>query len=47
MERVILLGEGRVLRDGPKRDVLTSEALSQLYRLPVEVLERGEYFHAV
>lgn len=47
MERVILLGAGQVLRDGRKREVLTNEALSQLYRLPVEVLERGAYFHAV
>jgi iron complex transport system ATP-binding protein len=47
IERVILLGDGRVLGDGVKRETLTDETLSRLYRLPVEVLERGGYYHAV
>jgi len=47
MERVILLGDGRVLADGPKPATLTSDALTSLYRLPVEVLERAGYYHAV
>jgi iron complex transport system ATP-binding protein len=40
VERVILVKRGRVLRDGPKREVLTSALLSDLFETPVEVLER-------
>jgi iron complex transport system ATP-binding protein len=38
--RVILIKKGRVLRDGSKRDVLTSELLSELFETPVELVER-------
>jgi iron complex transport system ATP-binding protein len=38
--RVILIKKGRVLRDGAKRDVLTSELLSELFETPVELVER-------
>jgi iron complex transport system ATP-binding protein len=42
--RVVLIKSGRVLRDGVKRDVLTSESLSELFETPVELLERnGSY----
>jgi len=38
--RVILIKKGRVLRDGAKRDVLTSALLSDLFETPVELVER-------
>ena len=38
--RVILIKKGRVLRDGPKRDVLKSGLLSELFETPVELVER-------
>ena len=38
--RVILIKKGRVLRDGAKRDVLTSALLSELFETPVELVER-------
>jgi iron complex transport system ATP-binding protein len=38
--RVILIKKGRVLRDGPKREVLTSTLLSELFETPVELVER-------
>jgi iron complex transport system ATP-binding protein len=38
--RVILIKKGRVLRDGAKRDVLTSGLLSELFETPVELIER-------
>jgi len=42
--RVILLRDGRVFRDGPKKEVLTRENLSELYRMPVRVdLDEGTY----
>ncbi len=42
--RVILLKGGQVLRDGPKQDVLTSAALSDLFRTPAQVVERDGYY---
>src|SRR6266567_2294860 len=35
--RVIMIKKGRILRDGAKREALTSEALSELFETPVEV----------
>jgi len=46
IERVILIKRGRVVADGPKASVLTSEALSDLFAIPIEVGVRGEYYHA-
>jgi len=37
IERVILLKDGRVLADGPKSALLTSEAMSELYGISVHV----------
>jgi len=39
--RVILIKKGRVLRDGPKVEVLTSASLSELFESPLELVERG------
>jgi iron complex transport system ATP-binding protein len=47
MERVILIRDGLVFRDGPKSAVLTHEALSALFGIPVEVLERDGYYHVL
>lgn len=46
IERVVLMSSGRVLRDGPKADVLTAANLSELFRTPVDVLERDGYYNA-
>jgi len=45
IERVILLQRGRVLADGPKEEVLTSERLSALFSVPVKLLREDGYFH--
>jgi iron complex transport system ATP-binding protein len=47
IERVVLLANGRIRRDGPKREVLTTAALRELFVIPVEVLERGGYYHVL
>jgi iron complex transport system ATP-binding protein len=44
--RVVLLHEGRVFRDGAKADVLTAAHLGQLFRTPVDVLERDGFYNA-
>lgn len=47
IERVVMVKDGRVFLDGPKDELLTSRHLSSLFRLPVEVIRRGDYFHIV
>lgn len=46
IERVILLRQGAVFADGPKGSVLTSECLSDLFGVAVEVFERNGFYHA-
>jgi iron complex transport system ATP-binding protein len=47
MERVILIRAGRVYADGPKAETLRADTLSTLFGVPVEVLERGGYYHVL
>jgi iron complex transport system ATP-binding protein len=46
IDRVILLKNGAVFLDGPKTEVLTAASLSNTFGVPVEVVERGGFFHA-
>ena len=46
IDRVILLREGRVLADGTRADVLTSELLSQAYGGPLRVRREGDAYSA-
>ena len=46
IERVVLLRNGRVFRDGAKGAVLTAANLTELFRTPVDVLERDGYYNA-
>jgi iron complex transport system ATP-binding protein len=46
IERVVMLRDGRVYRDGPKRDVLTSGNLTGLFRTSIELDERNGYYQA-
>ncbi len=39
--RAVMLSGGRIVADGPKREVLTAEALGALFGLEVELEERG------
>jgi len=47
MSRVVLIRSGRIFCDGPKDAVFRSETLSQLFGVPVEVIERGGYYHVI
>ncbi|AKB77324.1 ABC transporter, ATP-binding protein [Methanosarcina horonobensis HB-1 = JCM 15518] len=44
INRVILIKEGKVFRDGKKEDVLTDANLSELFSLSVKVLEKEGYY---
>lgn len=46
ISRVVMLKDGRVHRDGAKAELLTSEALTALFDLPIAVTQRGDWFHA-
>ena len=44
IDRAVLLKDGRIIADGPKRDLMNAETLGGLFDIPVEVEERdGEY----
>jgi len=44
VDRVVMLKDGRVFRDGPKREMLTGAALSTLYGVPAETEERDGWY---
>jgi len=41
IERVILMRDGRLVADGPKKDILSDKLLSDVFRVPVRVSERN------
>lgn len=44
IDRAVLLKNGRIVADGPKREIITSETLGELFDIPAEVEQRaGEY----
>ena len=46
VERVVLLKDGRVAFDGPKREMLTGKKLTDVFGAPVFVTERDGRFYA-
>jgi iron complex transport system ATP-binding protein len=45
IERVILLRDGRIVADGEKASVLTSEKMSALFGVPLQIESQDGYFH--
>ncbi len=45
IDRVILLRQGRIFADGAKGELLTTERLTELFGLPVELARRDGYYH--
>jgi iron complex transport system ATP-binding protein len=45
IERVILLRNGRIIADGPKAEVLTSERISGLFGIRLRIVQQDGYFH--
>ena len=45
IERVVLLRQGRILADGPKKEILTAEHLSSLFGVTVQLGQHDDYFH--
>ncbi|RDS79056.1 ATP-binding cassette domain-containing protein [Dyella monticola] len=46
IDHVVVLREGRVLHAGNKASVLTSEALTQAFGMPMHVAQQDGYYHA-
>ncbi|ALC10991.1 ABC transporter ATP-binding protein [Sphingopyxis sp. 113P3] len=46
IERIVMLRDGRLLHDGPKANLLTSDRLTDLFGLPVTVSPRGDWYRA-
>jgi iron complex transport system ATP-binding protein len=44
IERVVLLREGRIVADGPKQKMLTSEKLSALFGADIQLVRRDGYY---
>jgi len=45
IERVVLLRDGRIVGNGKKEEILTSEKLSELFGVSVRVEQHDGYFH--
>jgi iron complex transport system ATP-binding protein len=45
ISRVILMKDGRFIRDGKKEDVLTANEITDLFRVPVNVRNESGYFY--
>src|SRR6202790_1203644 len=45
IERVILLRDGRIIADGPKAEILSSEGISGLFGIPLRISQQDGYFH--
>jgi len=45
IDRVVLIDHGRIVADGPKREVLVGARLSELFGLPLELTEREGYYN--
>lgn len=44
IKRVVLLKQGRIVRDGKKEELLTGSELSSLYDMPLEVVRNNGYY---
>ncbi|HEY0796247.1 MAG TPA: ATP-binding cassette domain-containing protein [Acidisarcina sp.] len=46
INRVILMKEGRIFGDGPKRELITTQTLQALFGVDLELVERDGYWHS-
>lgn len=46
IKRAILLKDGHIFANGPKHDMLTSSQMSELFGVPIEVVEDADMFYA-
>ena len=46
MDRILMMHDGRIVADGPKRRLLTAVSLSELFRTEISLEERDGFYHA-
>lgn len=46
IDRVIMIREGRIAGDGPKRDLLNPDKLEELFGVKLQMVERDGYWHS-
>ena len=46
IERVVMMRAGRIVADGPKRELLTASRLRELFGIDLELTERNGYWHS-
>ena len=47
ISRVVLIRKGKIFKDGPKRQILTAQNMSRLFRTPVTIKKAHGYYYAV
>lgn len=47
IERVVLLAKGKVVADGPKQELLSDHVLSDLFEIPIRVVESGGFYQVL
>lgn len=46
IDRILMMKDGRIVADGPKRELLTAARLSDLFKTEVQITQRDDFFHA-
>ncbi len=46
IDRVVMMRDGRIVADGPKRELLTTPRLRELFGIELELVERNGYWHS-
>ena len=46
IDRVVMMGAGRIVADGPKRELLQASRLRELFGVDLELTERNGYWHS-
>jgi iron complex transport system ATP-binding protein len=46
IDRVLMMRDGRIVADGPKDDLLTTQGLSDLFRTEVHLAQKDGFYHA-
>ena len=46
IDRIILMRDGRIVADGPRRELLTEATLSELFNVPVRIGHDEEWLHS-
>lgn len=47
IERIILIGQGRIIEDGKKNRILNSRTLSRLFGIKLKVVRQEGYYHSI